>query len=44
MEQILVHAEVQVSLLTLLDYLQEALVSDQDLLVTTSRYDYFKVK
>jgi len=44
MEQIQALVEVQVSLLMLLDSHQEALVSDQDLLVTTSRYGCFEVK
>jgi len=43
MEQIQALAEVQVSLLMLLDSHQEALVSDQDLLVTTSRYGFLKL-
>jgi hypothetical protein len=44
MEQIQALVEVQASLLMLLDCHQGALVSDQDLLVTTSRYDKFEVK
>jgi len=44
MEQIKALVEVQVSLLMLLDSHQEALVSDQDLHVTTSRYVFFEVK
>jgi hypothetical protein len=44
MEQIQALVEVQVSLRMLSDYHQVVLVSDQDLLATTSRYDGFEAK